>query len=123
MIDTTVNLKESKSLLPTQLTFPLPEDSVDALILTQEVAIHCRENNDIGETDRDYDLLAALIELKKLRAEKDNVLDDQAQKDLYHLYKEEVAYSNTTKQWFFWSILECIGCEEEFKKYKEGREC
>ena len=124
MINTTVDVKHAKFLLPSQLKFPLPDETVDALITTQEIAIHLREDDDVDTTNHKYALLAALIELKELRTEKGDVLDDQTQKDLYRLYKEEVAYSGaTTKQWFFWSVLECIGCEEEFKRYKESREC
>lgn len=124
MINTTVDPKHAKFFLPSQLKFPLPDETVDALITTQEIAIHLPEDDDVDTTNNhNYALLAALIELKELRAKKDNVLNDQAQKDLYRLYKEEVAYSTTTKQWFFWSVLECIGCEEEFKRYKESREC
>ena len=119
MIDATVDLKESKSLLPAQLIFPLPEDSVDALIFTQELAVHCCEDKDADETDRDYALLAALIELKELRAKKDNVLDDQAREDLYQLYDNMSDYEGAD----FWAILECVGCEEEFEKYMEDREC
>ena len=119
MIDTTVDLKKSKSLLPTQLTFPLLEDSIDALILTQEVAIHCCEDNDVDETNHDYALLAALIELKELRAKKNNVLDDQAKEDLYQLYDNMSDCEGAD----FWAVLECVGCEEEFEEYMESREC
>ena len=122
MVDTKVDLKQSKSLLPPQLTFPLPEDIVDALILTQEVAIHCREDNDADETNRDYALLAALIELKELRAEKDNVLDDQAKDDLLLLYRD-IDIANDEKRDFFWSVLECAGCSEEFERYEESQRC
>ena len=114
-----VDLEHAKSLLPNQLKFPLPDETVDALITTQEIAIHLREDDDVDTTNHNYALLAALIELKELRAKKDNVLDDQAREDLYQLYDNMNDYEGAE----FWAILECVGCEEEFEKYMEGREC
>jgi len=117
-----VDLKHSKSLLPSQLKYPLPEETVDALITTQGIVIHLREDDDVDMTNHNYALLAALIELKELRAEKDNVLDDQAKEDLLLLYKD-IDTTNIEKKDFFWSVLECVGCFEEFRIYKEGQGC
>lgn len=123
MINTTVDPEHAKSFLPSQLKFPLPDETVDALITTQEIAIHLPEDDDIDTTNNhNYALLAALIELKELRAEKDNVLDDQAKEDLLSLY-EDIDTANDEKRDFFWSVLECAGCSEEFERYKESQEC
>jgi hypothetical protein len=47
---------------------------------------------------------------------KDNISDEQAQGDLLLLYRD-IDTSNDEKRKFFWSVLECVGCEEEFKSY------
>ena len=46
----------------------------------------------------------------------DNILDEQAKDDLLLLYRD-IDASNGEKRDFFWSVLECVGCEEEFKSY------
>lgn len=119
MINTAVDLKHAKSLLPSQLKLPLLDETIDALITTQEIAIHLRKNDDVDTTNHNYALLAALIELKELRAKKDNVLDDQAKEDLYQLYDNMSDCEGAD----FWAVLECVGCEEEFEEYMESREC
>ena len=62
-----IDLEHAKSLLPSKLKFPLPDEIVDALITTQEITIHLREDDDVDTTNHNYALLAALIELKELR--------------------------------------------------------
>lgn len=42
------------------------------------------------------------------------LLNSQAIEDLRLLYRD-IEHSNTAKREFFWSVLECVGCEEEFK--------
>lgn len=45
-----------------------------------------------------------------------NILDEQAKKDLELLYND-IDANDETKKRFFWSVLECVGCEEEFTKH------
>ena len=44
------------------------------------------------------------------------LLNSQAIEDLQLLYRD-INPSNTAKKEFFWCVLECVGCEEEFKDY------
>lgn len=43
-------------------------------------------------------------------------LDEQAKEDLELLY-EDIDDGNKAKKEFFWCVLGCVGCEEEFKRY------
>ena len=49
------------------------------------------------------------------------MLDEQAKKDLLHLYNE-LAANNSKIQQVFWDILECAGCAEEMKSTIEDME-
>lgn len=44
----------------------------------------------------------------------DDILDDQAKEDLANLYND--THKNVDED-VFWSILQCIGCEDEFRRY------
>ena len=46
------------------------------------------------------------------------MLDEQAKEDLLLLYND-IDSNNTDKREFFWSVLECAGCEEEFRSFLE----
>jgi len=46
------------------------------------------------------------------------MLDEQAKEDLLLLYND-IDSSDTDKKEFFWSVLECAGCEEEFRSFLE----
>ena len=41
-----------------------------------------------------------------------DILNDQAKEDLAHLYND--TYKNKD---VFWSVLQCVGCENEFRRY------
>lgn len=43
-----------------------------------------------------------------------DILDEQAKEDLADLYND--TYKNVDED-TFWSILQCIGCEDEFRRY------
>ena len=47
-----------------------------------------------------------------------NVLNKRALEDLDLLY-HDIEPSNYDKEEFFWSVMECAGCSEEFKVYLE----
>ena len=49
------------------------------------------------------------------------MLDEQAKKDLLHLYND-LAANNSKIQQVFWDILECAGCAEEMKPIIEDME-
>ena len=42
------------------------------------------------------------------------MLDNQAKDDLRRLYEST---EDEDRKKYFWSVLECVGCEEEFKDY------
>ena len=44
----------------------------------------------------------------------DGILDEQAREDLLALYKETIDEGHKV---YFWSVLECVGCAEEFRAY------
>lgn len=50
-----------------------------------------------------------------------NILDEQAKKDLELLYND-IDANDEAKKRFFWSVLECVGCEEEFTKHLQNEE-
>lgn len=49
------------------------------------------------------------------------MLDEQAKDDLRLLYND-IDLSNTSKKEFFWDVLECAGCSEEFREYLAEQE-
>ena len=48
-------------------------------------------------------------------------LNEQAKDDLRLLYND-IDLSNTSKKEFFWDVLECAGCSEEFREYLAEQE-
>jgi hypothetical protein len=48
-----------------------------------------------------------------------DILDEQARKDLAGLYND--TYKNADED-TFWSILQCVGCEREFRRYLSEQE-
>ena len=47
-----------------------------------------------------------------------NILDEQSRADLALLYSDTRNRPNIRE--FFWDVLECAGCSEEFKEYWEN---
>lgn len=58
-----MTIEEAKSLLPSELIYPLPDDVIDNLIDVSTIPIKFNDDN----KGMYYALLAALIELKERR--------------------------------------------------------
>ena len=65
--------------------------------------------------------LPLIILSKKGDLKMKSVLDEQAKDDLLLLYND-IDSNNTEKREFFWSVLECAGCEEEFREHLEQQQ-
>ena len=103
-------------------------DHGDASYIRNEIKDEVREyiqdccDKDWNDSDIRIAVAAAIVKRFKEPEKLRNVLDDQAKDDLLLLYKD-IDNANIEKKDFFWSVLECAGCFEEFERYKEGQGC
>lgn len=63
-----MTLEEAKKLLPPNMTYPLPDSTIDNLINVQAIPLQFDFNEDGNDNKgMDYAMMAALIELKERR--------------------------------------------------------
>lgn len=70
-----MTIDEAKKLLPPELKYPLPDETIDNLLEIKKIAIGMSEPDEKGMY---YAMLAALIELKERRENEDNELEERS---------------------------------------------
>ncbi len=59
-----MTIDEAKKLLPPELKYPLPDETIDKLLEIKKITIALSDSRCIG---KHYEMMAALIELKERR--------------------------------------------------------
>ena len=68
-----MTIDEAKKLLPTSMTYPLPDSTIDNLINVQAIPLQCDFDEDGNDNKgMHYAMMAALIELKECRERESN---------------------------------------------------
>jgi hypothetical protein len=70
-----MTLEEAKKLLPPELKYPLPDETIDKLLETKKITIVLSDSRCIG---KHYEMMAALIELKERRENEDKELEERS---------------------------------------------